>query len=103
MRTLQHELKREGTDFRSLANALRARRAIELLSASEATVTQISATLGYAAPAHFARAFRKATGHSPQEFRKREVQQPGATPTAAPDRARSAMRPAGGPWRSGVR
>ena len=70
VRTLQRELKREGTDFRSLANALRARRATELLSASDATVTQISAALGYAAPAHFARAFRKATGLSPQAFRR---------------------------------
>lgn len=103
VRTLQRELKREGTDFRSLANALRARRATELLSASDATVTQISAALGYAAPAHFARAFRKTTGRSPQEFRERELQQSSATPTAAPDRARSAMRPAGGPSRSGVR
>jgi AraC-like DNA-binding protein len=33
-------------------------------------VTRISTALGYAAPAHFARAFRKATGIGPDEFRR---------------------------------
>src|SRR5574337_1128222 len=70
VRTLQRELGREGSDFRSLANALRGRRARELLCTTDASVTQVSASLGYSAPAHFARAFRRATGLSPQEFRR---------------------------------
>ena len=73
VRSLQRELNREGTDFRSLANTLRARRALELLRNSEISVTSISAALGYSAPAHFARAFRNATGMSPQEYRLRSV------------------------------
>lgn len=69
VRSLQRELSREGSDFRSLANALRSRRAAELLTGTDAPIAQISAALGYSAPAHFARAFRKATGLSPIAFR----------------------------------
>jgi AraC-like DNA-binding protein len=72
VRTLQRELNREGTDFRSIANMMRHRRALELLRDGGVSITRISTVLGYSAPAHFARAFRKATGLSPQEFRLRE-------------------------------
>jgi AraC-like DNA-binding protein len=60
-----------GADFRTLANALRARRTGELLAGTGASITEIAAELGYSAPANFARAFRKATGAAPQEFRSR--------------------------------
>lgn len=70
VRTLQRELKREGTDFRSIANAMRSRRALELLRHTDATVTDITTMLGYSDSAHFARAFRNATGMSPREFRQ---------------------------------
>jgi len=69
VRTLQRELNRAGTGFRDLANAVRTKRAIELLRETTAPITDISAALGYSAPAHFSRAFRHATGFSPQEFR----------------------------------
>lgn len=59
-RTLQRALQVHGTDFRSLGNAIRARRAGELLRGTNATVTDIAAELGYSAPANFSRAFRKA-------------------------------------------
>ncbi len=71
VRTLQRELSREGADFRTIVNALRGKRAVELLRETDASVTQISTTLGYSAPPHFARAFRKATGIGPSEFRRR--------------------------------
>jgi AraC-like DNA-binding protein len=70
VRTLQRELNREGTDFRTVANAMRTRRAVELLQRTDASITSISMALGYSAPAHFARAFRNAAGMSPQEFRQ---------------------------------
>ena len=70
VRTLQRELSREGADFRTMVNVLRGKRAVELLSETDASVTQISTTLGYSAPAHFARAFRKAMGVGPSEFRR---------------------------------
>lgn len=71
VRTLQRELGREGVDFRSLVNALRGKRALELLNETELPVTQISTMLGYSAPAHFARAFRKSMGIGPGDVRRR--------------------------------
>ncbi|MBZ9936099.1 AraC family transcriptional regulator [Mesorhizobium sp. BR1-1-16] len=70
-RTLQRSLQEYGTDFRSLGNSIRAKRAGELLRGTDASVTDISAELGYSAPANFARAFRKATGLAPEDFRRR--------------------------------
>jgi len=69
-RSLQRALNRDGTDFRSLANAIRAGRAMELLRGSEASVTEISTELGYSTPANFARAFRRAAGVSPDRYRR---------------------------------
>jgi len=71
VRTLQRELNREGVDFRAVVNALRGRRALELLSETEMSVTRIATMLGYSAPAHFARAFRKSMAIAPTEFRQR--------------------------------
>ncbi len=69
VRTLQRELNRQGTDFRTMVNAARARRAEELLRGSTASITAISTDLGYSSPANFARAFRNATGLGPTDFR----------------------------------
>ena len=69
IRTLQRELNRTGTDFRSMANAIRIQRAIELLRHTNGTITSVSAEMGYSSPANFARAFRKVTGYGPREFR----------------------------------
>ncbi len=70
IRSLQRALDRSGTDFRTLATAIRIRRAKELLSGTDLPVTEIAFELGYSAPANFARAFRKATGSAPQAFRR---------------------------------
>lgn len=69
VRTLQRELNRAGTDFRSLANSARAQRAIELLRHTSGSITSVSAELGYSSPANFARAFRKVIGSGPRDFR----------------------------------
>jgi AraC-like DNA-binding protein len=71
VRTLQRELHDAGTDFRSLTTAITVQRAVELLRCSNGSITRISAELGYASPAGFSRAFRKATGLGPREFRTR--------------------------------
>ena len=72
VRTLQRELHSAGTDFRRLTTAVRVQRATELLRHTSGSVTHISAELGYSSPANFARAFRKATGLGPREFRARK-------------------------------
>ena len=69
-RSLQREIAAAGTDFRSLAGRIRLERAIELLRQPEVPITAAATELGYAAPAHFARAFRKATGQAPRAFRR---------------------------------
>ena len=70
VRTLQRMLHRDcGVDFRDLVNGIRMQRAKELLRGSTASITQISAEFGYSSPANFARAFRKATGSAPHDFR----------------------------------
>ncbi len=69
VRTLQRELGRANTDFRSLTNTVRTQRAIELLQHTGLSITSISGDLGYSSPTGFTRAFRKATGCGPREFR----------------------------------
>jgi len=69
VRTLQRELHQAGADFRRLAGAARVQRAAELLRHMNGSITRVSAELGYSSPANFARAFRKATGSGPREFR----------------------------------
>jgi AraC-like DNA-binding protein len=69
IRTLQRELNREGTDFRTLVNAARAERARELLQHTNVSITRIAADLGYSTPANFSRAFRNATGMNPSALR----------------------------------
>ncbi|KFC65812.1 Transcriptional regulator, AraC family [Bosea sp. LC85] len=69
VRTLQRELNRLGTDFRSLVNAARIQRASELLRHMNGSITRVSAEMGYSSPANFARAFQKVTGRTPREFR----------------------------------
>lgn len=69
VRTLQRELHRNGTDFRTLTNLIRTQRAIELLKSTRLPITMISEDLGYSSPAGFTRAFRNATGCGPREYR----------------------------------
>lgn len=72
VRTLQRELNREGASFRTLANEVRWRRGAELLRGTKESITSISIALGYSEPSHFTRAFRKAAGMAPGEFRRLE-------------------------------
>ncbi len=73
VRTLQRELNRAGTDFRAMTGAARTRRAVEMLADPEISITRISMELGYSTPANLTRAFRRATGRTPRDFRARAL------------------------------
>jgi len=68
-RTLQRQLEQEGLQFRDLVNGVRIERAQQLLMERDLSITRIAAELGYSAPTHFTRAFRRETGQSPQRYR----------------------------------
>jgi AraC-like DNA-binding protein len=70
VRTLQRRLADEQLIFRDLLSECRRRRAVEALLAGELSVAAIAAHLGYSDPAHFARAFRAWTGHTPSSYRR---------------------------------
>lgn len=63
-RTLDRHLKAEGTGFRALAADVIVERARSLLAQGQ-SVTTVALELGYTDASNFARAFKRATGHSP--------------------------------------
>lgn len=68
-KALQRMLSAEGTSFSEILDDARKIGAREMLRNSNATVSQISALLGYAAPPAFVLAFRRWQGVSPTEYR----------------------------------
>lgn len=69
IRTLDRHLKRENTGYRQLLNQTRLDRAKELLLQSDLSIATIAHELDYTDAANFTRAFGKATGLSPSQFR----------------------------------
>jgi AraC-like DNA-binding protein len=69
-RTMQRRLDEAGTNYRDIVARVRMDRALELLQETDIPILDISADLGYSAPTHFARAFRRTMGRSPDEFRR---------------------------------
>jgi AraC-like DNA-binding protein len=69
--TLRRRLNEEGESYQSLKDQLRRDLAITYLSHSERSVMDIALELGFAERSAFHRAFRKWTGASPGEFRRR--------------------------------
>jgi AraC-like DNA-binding protein len=72
-RTLNRRLADEGTSFRELGIQSRHRRACQLISSTDMPITRIALQLGFRDAANFTRAFRRASGMSPVEYRKRPV------------------------------
>lgn len=68
-RTIQRRLAEAGTSYRDIVARVRVGRALELLKETDIPISRVSADLGYSAPTHFARAFRRAVGRSPEEIR----------------------------------
>lgn len=69
-RTLQRRLAEEHTSVRELADEARRARAILLLEAGR-PISEVAENVGFTEPSAFHRAFRRWTGKTPEEFRRR--------------------------------
>lgn len=68
-RTLQRRLKANNTSYQQLLDAVRLSVAKHHLADSEISVTRLSELLDYSEQSVFSRAFKKATGLSPNQWR----------------------------------
>lgn len=68
-RTLHRRLTEEGTDFRSVADEMRFEIARQFLAATNMSLGQIAAALGYSEAGAFTRAFRRWSGQPPASWR----------------------------------
>ncbi|MGL4231241.1 MAG: helix-turn-helix transcriptional regulator [Casimicrobium sp.] len=69
-RTLQRRLQLEGTSFQRVLRESRISLAAKLLTAGDASLSEIGYRAGFADQAHFQREFRVATAMTPMEYRK---------------------------------
>lgn len=87
---LQRLLSHEATSFSRILDDVRREAAIEMLSESDAPISQIACILDYSAIAPFTSAFRRWTGNSPRAYRN------GVKRTSSPQLVQTASSPAGG-------
>lgn len=71
LRTLARRLETEGTTFRELVDDVRQQLALEHVSRHAASFSEITEQLGFSHVAAFHRAFRRWTGQTPLQYRKR--------------------------------
>ena len=70
-RTLRRQLAAEGARFQTLQEAVRHRRALDLLRRNtQMAIDEVADQLGYSDPSNFGRAFRKWEGISPSAWRR---------------------------------
>jgi AraC-like DNA-binding protein len=69
-RSLRSRLRAKGTNFASILEDVKCRRAVDLLKNNDVSVAHIAGELGYTDAANFTRAFRRLTGMTPRSFRK---------------------------------
>lgn len=69
-RTLQRQLRQEGSSFAALSNQVRAGLAVEYLRDPALSIGEVAYLLGFSEPSAFTRAFRRWTGHSPGRHRR---------------------------------
>jgi AraC-like DNA-binding protein len=75
-RTLNRRLKAEGTTFQELLDEVRFEAACQLLDTARIPITEIAVSLGYAETSAFSRAFRRWSGATPVERRRRSQKEP---------------------------
>lgn len=74
-RALQRDLQKEQTTFRQVLDDLRKELAREYLADARHSITDVSFLLGFSEPSVLHRYFRRWFGLTPQEFRRRGLQQ----------------------------
>ncbi len=72
-RTLQRRLEQYGLDFKKLVADTRHQFALEYLKDHENTLTQIAFLLGYSEVSAFNRAFKRWTGSTPSDYRRKQL------------------------------
>jgi AraC-like DNA-binding protein len=70
-RTLQRQLKNAGLTFQEVIDQLRYELALPLLKDKQHNLLDVALELRYSDAAHFTRAFRRWSGMSPREYRRR--------------------------------
>jgi AraC-like DNA-binding protein len=70
-RTLRRRLREHGETFQSVLDSTRADLATQYLTTTEMTVQEVASLVGFSEANNFTRAFRKWTGHSASEVRRR--------------------------------
>ncbi len=73
--TLYRRLKAEGTTFEDVLDGVRHRAALRLIRKEGLSVKEAAWRLGYSDPAAFSRAFKRWTGVSPSDLRRRKPHQ----------------------------
>jgi AraC-like DNA-binding protein len=73
VRTLHRRLRAESTSYRQVVQEFRLQRCVEELNGSVASAKQIAFALGFASPSSFHRAFRRWTGQSLYEYKRRHT------------------------------
>ena len=72
-RTLQRRLREQGVDFKWLVDDTRRRFSLNYLRERKHTLSEIACLLGYSEVSAFNRAFRRWTGSTPSDYRRRGV------------------------------
>jgi AraC-like DNA-binding protein len=88
-RTLQRRLREQGVDFKWLVDDTRRRFSLNYLRERKHTLSEIACLLGYSEVSALNRAFRRWTGSTPSDYRRRAASDAsraiGSGPTPEPD------------------
>lgn len=71
LRSLQRKLSEKDTSYKQLLESTREKLAKQYILNSRYSINEITYLLGFSEPSNFSRAFKRWTGQSPSDFRKR--------------------------------